>query len=47
MKEYLKQCFEEDWNKARLYDLVIDTSKHTVDEAVDLICDNVKHKVKS
>jgi cytidylate kinase len=47
MKAYLKQFFNEDWNEARLYDLVIDTSKHTVDEAVDLICDNVKHKIKS
>ena len=46
-KAYHKQFFNVTWNEARLYDLVIDMGKHTVDEAVDMICDNVKYMVKS
>ncbi len=42
--EYIRQYFKEEINDARLYDLVIDMGKTTVDQAVDLICDNLKHK---
>ena len=28
------------------YDLIIDMGKTSVEKAVDLICDNVKHKVQ-
>jgi len=43
LKAYIKQYFNEDWNDARLYDLIIDMGKNTVEQAVDKICDNVKH----
>jgi len=44
LRDYIKQYFNEDWNDARLYDLIIDLGKNTVEQAVDQICDNVKHK---
>lgn len=44
LRAYIKQYFNEDWNDARLYDLIIDMSRNTVEQAVDKICDNVKHK---
>lgn len=44
LSAYIKQYFNEDWNDARLYDLIIDMGKNTVEQAVDKICDNVKHK---
>jgi len=44
LRDYIKQYFNEDWNDARLYDLIIDLGKNTVEQAVDKICDNVKHK---
>lgn len=44
LRAYIKQYFNEDWNDARLYDLIIDMGKNTVEQAVDKICDNVKHK---
>jgi cytidylate kinase len=44
LRAYIKQYFNEDWNDARLYDLIIDLGKNTVEQAVDKICDNVKHK---
>ena len=45
-KAYIKEYFEADWNDARLYDLIIDMGKNSVMEAVDLICENLKHKLK-
>jgi len=45
-KAYLKEYFNADWNNAHLYDLVIDMGKNSVEEAVDLICENLKHKLK-
>ena len=42
-RAYIKEYFKEDWTDARLYDLIIDMGKNTVDKAVDMICDNVKH----
>ena len=46
LKAYIKHYFNEDWNAAYLYDLVIDMEKNSVEKAVDLICDNVKHKIQ-
>jgi cytidylate kinase len=43
MREYIKQFFHKDWNDARLYDLVIDLGKTSVEEAISLIIDNIKH----
>ena len=44
LKAYIEHYFNEDWNAAHLYDLIIDMGKTSVEKAVDLICDNVKHK---
>jgi len=45
LREYIKHYFNEDWNSAHLYDLIIDMEQNSVEKAVDLICDNVKHKL--
>jgi cytidylate kinase len=44
LKAYIKQYFNEDWKAAHLYDLIIDMGKTPVEKAVDMICDNLKHK---
>jgi cytidylate kinase len=44
LKAYIEHYFNEDWNSAHLYDLIIDMGKTSVEQAVDLICDNLKHK---
>ena len=46
LKAYIKHYFNEDWNAAHLYDLIIDMGKISVEKAVDMICDNVKHKTE-
>ena len=46
LRAYVKHYFNEDWNAAHLYDLIIDMGKTSVEKAVDLICDNVKHKAQ-
>ena len=46
LKAYIKQYFNEDWNAAHLYDLIIDMGKTSVEKAVGMICDNVKHKTE-
>lgn len=46
LKDYIKKYFNEDWNAAYLYDIVIDMGKKSVEKAVDMICDNVKHKTE-
>ena len=46
LKAYIEHYFNEDWNAAHLYDLIIDMGKTSIEKAVDLICDNVKHKVQ-
>ena len=46
LKEYIKEYFDADWNDARLYDLIIDMGKNSVPETVNLICENLKHKLK-
>ena len=45
-RDYVKHYFGADWNDARLYDLVIDMGNKSVDDAVALICENLKHKLK-
>lgn len=45
-RAYIKHYFKADWNDVGLYDLVIDMGKSTVDEAVDLISENLNHKTK-
>ena len=44
LKAYIKQYYKQDWNDARLYDLVIDMGKNSVDQAVETICENLKAK---
>ena len=46
LKAYIEHYFNENWNAAHLYDLIIDMEKSSVEKAVDLICDNVKHKIQ-
>jgi cytidylate kinase len=46
LKAYIEHYFNEDWNAAHLYDLIIDMGKTPLEKAVDLICDNVKHKAQ-
>ena len=45
-RAYIKEYFKEDWTDARLYDLIIDMGKNSVEKAADMICDNVKHMEK-
>jgi cytidylate kinase len=47
LRVYIKEYFNADWNDAGLYDLIIDMGKNSVMEAVDLIADNLKHKLKN
>lgn len=42
MAAYIRQYFNEDWNDARLYDLVIDMGRNTVDQAAQTVCNNLK-----
>lgn len=44
LKAYIEHYFNENWNAAHLYDLIIDMEKSSVEKAVELICDNLKHK---
>lgn len=46
LKAYIEHYFNEDWNAAHLYDLIIDMAKTSVEKAVDLICDNVRYKAQ-
>jgi len=46
LRVYIEHYFNEDWNAAHLYNLIIDMGKTSVEKAVDLICDNVKHKIQ-
>lgn len=46
LKAYIKHYFNEDWNAAHLYDLIINMGKTSVEKAADMICDNVKHKTE-
>lgn len=44
LKAYIKQYFNQDWNDARLYDLVIDMGKTSVEQAIEIICEHLKHR---
>ena len=46
LRAYIEHYFNEDWNAAHLYDLIIDMGKTSVEKTVDLICDNIKHKAQ-
>ena len=46
LRAYIKHYFNEDWNAAHLYDLIIDMGKTSVEKAVELICDNLKYKAR-
>lgn len=39
---YVKHYFNEDWNDARLYDLIIDMGKQSVEQAADMICKHIE-----
>lgn len=39
MAEYIRIYFKEDWNDARLYDLIVDMGKHTPEQAAAKIAD--------
>jgi cytidylate kinase len=43
-KSLIKHYFDVDWNDARLYDLIIDMGKTSIEEAVATISDNLKSK---
>lgn len=44
LKSYIQTYFKQNWSDAKLYDLVIDMGKTTVEQAVNLIMENVKFK---
>lgn len=44
-KEYIKYYFNADWNDPTLYDLIVDTGKISVPEAVKMISGGLKKKV--
>jgi cytidylate kinase len=44
LRAYIRQYFNEDWNDARLYDLVIDMGATTVEQAVALICEHLRQR---
>lgn len=41
-KSLIRHYFKKDWNDARLYDLIIDMGKNSVEEAVELIIKNLR-----
>ncbi len=43
-KSYIKHYFNQDWNDARLYDLVIDMGRSTVEETVEAIIEKLGRK---
>jgi len=45
-KSLIKHYFNVDWNDAKLYDLIIDMGKTSVEEALNTIIDNLKRKTK-
>ena len=40
-KSWIKHYFKEDWNDVRLYDLIIDMGKTSVEKAVEMIIKNL------
>jgi cytidylate kinase len=45
-KSLIKHYFKEDWNDARLYDLIIDMGKTSVEDAVNTIIKNLKQEIQ-
>lgn len=45
-KSLIKHYFKEDWNDARLYDLIIDMGKTSIEEAVEMIIKNLKRETQ-
>jgi len=45
-KSLVKHYFNVDWNDVKLYDLIIDMGKTSVEEAVDTIIGNLKRKIR-
>lgn len=45
-KGLIKHYFDVDWNDSKLYDLIIDMGKTSVEEAVETIIDNLKRKIR-
>jgi cytidylate kinase len=45
-RSLIKHYFKEDWNDVRLYDLIIDTGKNSVEDAVDTIIKNLKREIQ-
>ena len=43
-QSYVKHYFDEDWNDVRLYDLVLDMGKINIEQGVNTIHENLKHK---
>ena len=39
---YIRHYFDEDWNDAHLYDLIIDMGKNSAEQAADIICKNIE-----
>lgn len=46
-KSYIKHYFNEDWNDAHFYDLILDIGKTTLEDAVQTIVENLKRKTGS
>jgi cytidylate kinase len=42
----IKHYFNVDWNDVKLYDLIIDMGKTSVEEAVDTIINNLQRKTR-
>lgn len=45
-KSLIKHYFKEDWNDARLYELIIDMGKTSIEEAVEMIIKNLKRETQ-
>jgi cytidylate kinase len=44
-EEYIRQFFDADWKDPRLYDLMIDTGRSTVEKAVQAIADHLQRRI--
>ena len=47
LREYIKHYFNEDWNDAHFYDLILDMDKTSLEDAVETIIENLKRKTQS
>lgn len=39
---YVRHYFDEDWNDAHLYDLILDMGKNSAEQAAEIICKNIE-----